>query len=102
MKENQISCCPKSASEIKAWVKQKLNLSDNDTVFVSVCGSCENTAETIVMVMDETCCKENFRFFKIKKTPQQVALNDIQDAESTRCCMELQSVCYKEGKLVLS
>ena len=102
MLENQPSCCPKSSSEIKSWVKQKLNLSEKETVFVSVCGSCEDTAQTLVMVIDEECNKENFRFYKIKKVPQQVNENDIEQTATVNCCMELISVQYKEGKLAMA
>ena len=102
MSENQPSCCLKSSSEIKNWVKVKLNLSDTETVFVSVCGSCEQTAQTLVMVIGDDGNKENFRFYKISKIPQRVDESDIPESMSSSCCMELTPVHYKEGKLVLA
>lgn len=102
MTENQPSCCPRSSSEIKAWVRQKLNLSEKETVFVSVCGSCEEEALTLVMVIDEDQEKDNFRFYKINKIPQRVMENDIPDEMNANCCMQLVQVQYLEGKLALA
>jgi hypothetical protein len=102
MSENQPSCCKKSSSEIKNWVAQKLDLSGKETVLVSVCGVNLQTAQTLVMVIEENGNESNLRFCKIQKVPQQVSETDIPKDMKASCCMELTSIHYKGEKLVFA
>ena len=86
----QLYRCEQSVARIKGWVKDYLKLDENRCLLVSVCGECDDKAETMIMIN----CKdsERMRSYKINKPPQSVQQEDIPQMFAKECKFDVKKV----------